>query len=134
MLFNRIAPKIKITETTIMADSKADIERVLSGLIDPHLDRDLMSSKAVKDITVDGDQAKIEIVLGYPAKGYFDTLAEQVKAAVEALDGIGSCSVDVSSKVAEHKVQKNLDLVPGVKNIIAVASGKGDNEIGRAHV
>ena len=108
-----------------MSDLKSEIERCLSGLIDPHLDRDLMSSKAVKDITVEGDQAKIEIVLGYPAKGYFDELAGQVKAAVEAIDGIAGCEVAVSFKIVEHKVQKNLDLVPGVKNIIAVASGKG---------
>jgi ATP-binding protein involved in chromosome partitioning len=108
-----------------MSDLKSEIERCLSGLIDPHLDRDLMTSKAVKDITVDGDQAKIEIVLGYPAKGYFDELASQVKAAVEAIDGIAGCEVAVSFKIVEHKVQKNLDLVPGVKNIIAVASGKG---------
>ena len=108
-----------------MSDNKAAIEQVLSGLIDPHLDRDLMSSKALKDIAVEGDQATIEIVLGYPAKGYFDELGNQIKTAVEALDGISGCTVTVSSKVAEHKVQKNLDLVPGVKNIIAVASGKG---------
>ena len=108
-----------------MSDLNSEIDRCLSGLIDPHLDRDLMSSKAVKDITVEGDQAKIEIVLGYPAKGYFDELAGQVKAAVEAIDGIAGCEVTFSFKIVEHKVQKNLDLVPGVKNIIAVASGKG---------
>ena len=108
-----------------MSDLKSEIERCLSGLIDPHLDKDLMSSKAVKDITVEGDQAKVDIVLGYPAKGYFDELSQQVKSAIEDIDGVAGCEVTVSSKVAEHKVQKNLDLVPGVKNIIAVASGKG---------
>ncbi len=104
---------------------KEQIEVALSGIIDPHLDQDLMKSKAVKDIAVDGDKVSIEIMLGYPAKGYLDNLSEQVKTAVETLDGISSCEVDASFKVVEHKVQKNLDLVPGVKNIIAVASGKG---------
>ena len=108
-----------------MSDPKTAIEATLSGIIDPHLDRDLVKSKAVKDISVDGDKANIEIVLGYPAKGYFDELSAQVKQAVEAMDEVNSCEVSVSSRVAEHKVQKNLDLVPGVKNIIAVASGKG---------
>lgn len=108
-----------------MSELKSEIERVLSGLVDPNLDRDLMSSKAVKDISVEGDQAKIDILLGYPAKGYFDELSAQVKSAVEALDGVASCEVTVDFKIQEHKVQKNLDLVPGVKNIIAVASGKG---------
>ena len=82
-----------------MSDLRSEIERCLSGLIDPHLDKDLMSSKAVKDIAVDGDQAKIEIVLGYPAKGYFDELSNQIKAAVEAIDGISGCDVSISSKV-----------------------------------
>lgn len=104
---------------------KEQIEAILSGIIDPHIDQDLMKSKAVKDIAVDGDKASIGIVLGYPAEGYLDTLSQQIKTAVEALDGISSCGVDASFKVVEHKVQKNLDLVPGVKNIIAVASGKG---------
>ncbi len=104
---------------------KDQIEATLSEIMDPHLDRDLMQSKAVKDITVDGDKATVEIVLGYPANGYVDTLAEQVKAAIEAIEGIAACDVKASYKIAEHKVQKNLDLIPGVKNIIAVASGKG---------
>jgi ATP-binding protein involved in chromosome partitioning len=108
-----------------MSDLKTEIESSLKGIIDPHCDKDLVSCKAVKDIAVDGDKASIEIVLGYPAKGYFDELSTQIKGTVEAIEGVGSCEVAVSSKIAEHKVQKNLDLVPGVKNIIAVASGKG---------
>lgn len=104
---------------------KEQIEKILSGIIDPHIDRDLMISKAVKDITVSGDQASIKVVLGYPASGYLDTLSEQIKTAVKSVDGITSCNVDLSFKIVEHKVQKNLNLIPGVKNIIAVASGKG---------
>ncbi len=104
---------------------KEQIEAILSGIIDPHIDQDLMKGKAVKDIAIDGDKTSIQIVLGYPAKGYLDTLSQQVKTAIETLDGVSSCEVDASFKVVEHKVQKNLDLVPGVKNIIAVASGKG---------
>ena len=104
---------------------KEQIEAILSGIIDPHIDQDLMKSKAVKGIAVDGDKASIGVVLGYPAGGYLDTLSQKIKTVVEALDGISSCEVDASFKIVEHKVQKNLDLVPGVKNIIAVASGKG---------
>lgn len=101
------------------------IENILASIIDPYVELDLVASKAVKDISLDNDQASVKIVLGYPAQGYLDTLAAQVKSAIEDIDGIASCDVDVSFKVVEHKVQKNLDLIPGVKNIIAVASGKG---------
>lgn len=104
---------------------KSQIESALQGIIDPHLDRDLIKSKAVKDISLNGDKARISIVLGYPAKGWLDTLATQVKEKIEAIDGISGCEVECDFKIVEHKVQKNLDLVPGVKNIIAVASGKG---------
>ena len=108
-----------------MSELQQQVENTLSGIIDPHLDRDLVKSKAVKDITVEGGKASIEIVLGYPARGYLEGLSEEVKQAVEAIDGVDSCEVNASFKIVEHKVQKNLDLVPGVKNIIAIASGKG---------
>jgi len=106
-------------------EQKSQIETTLEGIIDPHIDRDLVKSKAVKDISVEDGKARVKIQLGYPAKGWLDELAAQVKEKVEAIEGIDSCEVDCSFKIVEHKVQKNLDLVPGVKNIIAVASGKG---------
>ena len=104
---------------------KTQVESILEGIIDPHVERDLIKSKAVKSVSVDGGIAKISIVLAYPAKSWLDDLAAQVKEKVEAIDGVSSCEVECDFKIAEHKVQKNLDLVPGVKNIIAVASGKG---------
>ena len=104
---------------------KSRIEKSLREIIDPHVDCDLVASKAVKKLTVDNGQAVIEILLGYPAKGYIDQLVEQVNSTVEAIDGVSKCQVSADFKIAEHKVQKNLDLVPGIKNIIAVASGKG---------
>jgi len=74
---------------------------------------------------VDGGKVSIKIVLGYPAAGYFDTLKKLITDAVTALDGVESVEVNVSSKIGSHAVQQNLKPQEGIKNIIAVASGKG---------
>ncbi|MBG7602332.1 MAG: iron-sulfur cluster carrier protein ApbC [Gammaproteobacteria bacterium] len=108
-----------------MAITREQIEEAIKGYVEPHLQRDLVSAKSVKNIEIDGDQVKVSVELGFPAKGIFDEISQAVKSAVEALDGISSADVDVSSKVVAHSVQKALKPIDNVKNIIAVASGKG---------
>jgi len=108
-----------------MAIDKSQIETVLGGIVDPNMESDLVSSKAVKSIEQVGGNWKIVISLGYPAAGYFDELRQQIVAALAELDGIGEVEVEVSSQIKSHAVQQNLKPLPGIKNIIAVASGKG---------
>ncbi len=109
-----------------MADvTQAQIEEQLATYIDPYLERDLVSTKAVKDIKVDGDKATIDVVMGFPIKGYRDELASKLKGIVEAIDGISTATVNVDVKIAEHAAQKGVKHIEGIKNIIAVASGKG---------
>ena len=105
--------------------TRESVEAAIKGYIEPHLEIDLVSAKSVKDVVIDGGKVSVDIVLGFPAKGVFDTIAAAVKAAVEAVDGVSSCEVKVSSKVVAHSVQKSLKPIDNVKNIIAVASGKG---------
>jgi ATP-binding protein involved in chromosome partitioning len=109
-----------------MADvSRSLVEEAIKGYVDPYLEQDLVSAKAVKDISVDGDKVKISIMLGFPAAGYTAELAAKLKERVEALDGVNAAEVDVTSKIQSHQVQKGVNHIDGVKNIIAVASGKG---------
>ena len=108
-----------------MAIDKSQIEAKLAQIIDPNTEADLLSIKAVKSIELDGDGCKIDIELGYPAAGYFEELILQIKNAVSAIDGMGSVDVKVSSQIKSHAVQQNLKPLVGIKNIIAVASGKG---------
>ncbi len=108
-----------------MAVTREQIEEAIKGYVEPHLQRDLVSAKSVKNIEIDGDKVKVTVELGFPAKGIFDEISEAVKSAVEALDGVSSADVDISSKVVAHSVQKALKPIDNVKNIIAVASGKG---------
>ncbi|WP_419608806.1 P-loop NTPase, partial [Thiolapillus sp.] len=105
--------------------TKEAIEEALKGYVQPDLGKDLVSTKMVKDIQIDGGKVKLTVLLGFPAK----SVAEDIKAglceAVKAVDGVTDCEVDLSWEIAAHSVQKSLKLIDNIKNIIAVASGKG---------
>ncbi len=105
--------------------TKELIEEAIKGFVEPHLEKDLVSAKSIKGIEIEGGDVKITVELGFPAKGYHQQLSDEVKAQVEKVEGVSSVSVDVTTKVAAHSVQKSLKPIDNVKNIIAVASGKG---------
>jgi len=108
-----------------MSITKQQIEDALSQVIDLNMDSDLMATKSVKDIAIDGNKVAVTLELGYPAAGYFDVLKQAVRDQLTSLEGIGDIDVKVSSKIKSHTVQQNLKPLDGIKNIIAVASGKG---------
>ncbi len=109
-----------------MAELTRDqVEAALKEIIDPNLDKNIVEAKEVKDIAIDGDKVSIKVELGYPAKSFQSEFAETIRDKVAALPGVASVEVDVSWKIVSHSVQKNLKPLPNVKNIIAVASGKG---------
>jgi len=105
--------------------TREQIEQAIKGYVEPHLGKDLVTAKCVKSVDIDGDMVKVEIVLGFPAKGIQAEIASALKEKVEAVSGVGSADVSVSWKVVAHSVQKALKPIDNVKNIIAVASGKG---------
>src|SRR5262245_10740750 len=108
-----------------MAVTEQQVQDVLRNLIDPNTGKDYVSTKSARGVKVDGDRVSIEILLGYPAKSQLEPVREQVTKAVKALPGVSGVSVSVQMKVISHAVQRGVKLVPGIKNIIAVASGKG---------
>ena len=110
---------------THMSITKQQVEGILGQVVDQHMDTDLMTAKSVKDIIIDGNNVSITLILGYPAAGYFDSLKKATREQLTCLDGIGDIDVKVSSKIKSHAVQQNLKPLKGIKNIIAVASGKG---------
>ena len=105
--------------------TKETVEAALKGYIEPHLGRDLVSANCIKGIEVEGDQVKVQVQLGFPANGIKQSIAEAVKAQVEGIEGVSMAQVDVGWQVKAHSVQKSLKPIDSVKNIIAVASGKG---------
>ena len=108
-----------------MAVSNEAVQAALQALIDPNTHKDFVTSRAVKKIAVDGDKVVVDIELGYPAKTQIDAIRSQVIDAVMALPEVGRAEIKVSSKIVAHAVQGALKPLKGVKNIIAVASGKG---------
>ena len=105
--------------------TKEQIETALKGYIEPHMEKNLVDAKCVKSVSIDGDKVNVTVELGFPAEGCKDEIIEQVKAQVAALEGVSSVTVGLSWKVVAHSVQKSLKPIDNVKNIIAVASGKG---------
>lgn len=93
---------------------------------DPYLNKDLYELGAVKSLNAD-DSGKVTLMveLPYPSKGIAGALKQLVGNALEDVDGVASVDVYVGQNIHSYKVQKDLPSVPGVKNIIAVASGKG---------
>ena len=108
-----------------MSVSKEQIESAIKEYIDPYLEKDLVTAGAVKDTAIDGDKVKVKVVLGYPAYGYVDKLTEQLKSRIEKVDGVASAEIDVGWEIASHSVQGGMNPLEGIKNVIAVASGKG---------
>ncbi len=101
------------------------VQAALKGLIDPNTQIDFVTSKSVKNLRVDGGDVSLDIVLGYPAKSQFDGIRKSVIAVLRELPEVKNVSVNVSSQIVAHSVQRGVKLLPNVKNIIAVASGKG---------
>lgn len=105
--------------------SKVDVENLLKSFIDPNVETDLVSAKSVKNITVNNSDVSVNIELGYPAKSYLLEMQLAIEKKLKELSGIGKISVEVTVNITSHAVQQSLKVVPNVKNIIAVASGKG---------
>lgn len=104
---------------------ESEIRELLSRISAPFLDTDLVSAGMVRGIGVDGDKAAVELRLGFPADGFIATLAAEVREAVVGAGLASEATVNADWKVMTHKVQGELKPHEGIRNIIAVASGKG---------
>ncbi|HEV2685991.1 MAG TPA: iron-sulfur cluster carrier protein ApbC [Actinomycetota bacterium] len=108
-----------------MAVTEKDVQECLRHVVDPNIERDFVSAKAVKKITVDGSSVTVDLQLGYPARSQHESLKRLVHDAIARLPGVSRASVTIAQRTTPHAVQRGVKLVPGVKNIVAVASGKG---------
>jgi len=108
-----------------MAVTEQQVMDAIKGVNDPNTGRDFVSARAIKNMNVvDGDVA-FELELGYPAKSQVADMRKALVGAVRGLPGVHNVSVNISTKISAHAVQRGVQLLPGVKNIVAVASGKG---------
>ncbi len=108
-----------------MSPNEKDVLDALSELIDPVTGRNYVESKSVKNVKIEGERISLDVVLGYPARGVIESVRRQVTERLGKLPGVAQTSANVVSKIVTHAVQRGVKLNPNIKNIIAVASGKG---------
>jgi len=109
----------------MLAVTVESVQAVLKGLIDPNTKIDFVSARAIKNLRVEDGDVSLDIVLGYPAKSQFQAIKDSVVSQLKKIADVKNIEVNVSSDIVAHTVQRGVKLLPGVKNIIAVASGKG---------
>ena len=105
--------------------SREKIESALDQVIDPHFDQSLLATKAVQDIRIDGDTVSIDLAMSYPCARWADSLKTMVSESLAAHAGVSIATINVSHKIIAHSVQHGVKRLENVKNIIAIASGKG---------
>src|SRR5262247_597080 len=108
-----------------MSVTQEQVHGALKEAVDPNTGKDFFATKSAKNIRVEGENVALEIELGYPAKTQIEPIRRLVSQKLRSIPGVGSVNVEVTSKIVSHAVQRGVWLVPGVKNIIAVASAKG---------
>ncbi|WP_319243074.1 iron-sulfur cluster carrier protein ApbC [uncultured Propionivibrio sp.] len=108
-----------------MAVTQEAVLAALKLVIDPNTQKDFVTTKSAKNIRIDGGAVALDIELGYPANSQIDALRQSVVGAIQAVPGVASVTANMTVKIVAHAVQATLKPLPGVKNIIAVASGKG---------
>ena len=107
-----------------MSLTEAQVQDALRKLVDPNTGKDFVATRSARNIKLSGADVSLDIELGYPGKSQQEPIRRQVMQALKAA-GAANVTANVSSKVVAHAVQRGVKLVPGIKNIIAVASGKG---------
>ncbi|MET0066274.1 MAG: iron-sulfur cluster carrier protein ApbC [Candidatus Thiodiazotropha sp.] len=105
--------------------TQESVKEAIKGYIEPHLNKDLVTAKAVKGVEIEGDKVKVAVELGFPAKGCLNDIESALSERITALPGVASVEVAATIKIVAHSVQKALKPIDNIKNIIAVASGKG---------
>jgi len=108
-----------------MALSDADVQSALKTLIDPNTGKDYVAGKCVRNLKIADGSVSLDIELGYPGETQFDPIAKEIETKLRTLPDVKNVQVRVYSKIAAHVAQRGVKLMQGVKNIIAVASGKG---------
>jgi ATP-binding protein involved in chromosome partitioning len=107
------------------AVTEAALLEALKTVIDPNTGKDFVVAKLLKNLRIDGGDIAFSVELGYPGKSQHPALRKALVAAARSLPGVDNVSVEISTKVVSHAVQRGVQLLPNVKNVIAVASGKG---------
>ncbi len=104
---------------------QAQIKQAIVSYCDENLRTDYITANAVESIEITDKLVRVTLDLGYPAAGIKTTIESALLKLIQPVVGDRSVEVIVGWEIKTHSVQQNLTGLPGVKNIIAIASGKG---------
>jgi ATP-binding protein involved in chromosome partitioning len=108
---------MSLNESTLLA--------ALQTVTDPNTGKDFVTTKALRNVQIQGSDVSFDLEMGYPARSQHAALRQALINAVKGVAGVGNVSVNISTRVIAHAAQRGVQLLPQVRNIIAVASGKG---------
>ena len=108
---------MSLTDTTLLA--------ALQAVTDPNTGKDFVTTKALQNLQTQGGDVSFDLEMGYPARSQHPALRQALITAAKGVSGVGNVSVNITTRVIAHAAQRGVQLLPQVRNIIAVASGKG---------
>jgi len=108
---------MSLTDTTLLA--------ALQAVTDPNTGKDFVTTKALQNLQTQGGDVSFDLEMGYPARSQHPALRQALITAAKGVPGVGNVSVNITTRVIAHAAQRGVQLLPQVRNIIAVASGKG---------
>jgi len=108
-----------------MALTPEGLMDALKAVADPNTHKEFAATRSLKNLQVSDGDVSFDLELGYPAKSQHAAIRKALVAAAKTVPGVENVSVNIVTKVISHAVQRGVQLMPNVKNIIAVASGKG---------
>jgi ATP-binding protein involved in chromosome partitioning len=111
-----------MTETN--TPTEAEVLQALRVVEDPDLRKDIVALGFVKNVKICGDTVAFDVELTTPACPVKDKLRDQARAAVEALPGVKTANVNMTARVTSAMPSRG-NILQGVKNAIAISSGKG---------
>lgn len=118
-----ILPNATSRSVTVSTDS--DKAKFLNSIEISLVGRPLGEIGRVRGVETSGNRLKAAIELGFPCNSALDAVHDEIVAAVSEQYGVDDVEIALSTRVRRHAVQRNLKPIAGVKNLIAVASGKG---------
>ena len=106
--------------------TKEQVLEALSTCIEPELGKDIVSLEMVQNLTIDGGKVRFDYKLTTPACPLKDKMEKEAREALDKVDGIDSVEINMLADV-QKDVRLGRTLPAGIKNLVAVGSGKGGN-------
>lgn len=101
------------------------LEEAIKQYIDPYFNQNLYEMKAIKSLDEEGGKVKLKVALPYAAAGIEGGMRQILETQLEFVDGVQSVDISIERNIQASKGPNQIPALSQVKNIIAVASGKG---------